>query len=74
MLRKAWERWKVIAHTIGDYQARVILGVLYYLLLGPVGLIRRLLADPLGLRREPRDTFWVSRPPTDTGLDGARRQ
>ncbi len=74
MLRKAWEGWKVIAQKIGDFQARLILGLLSLLLLGPIALVRRLVADPLGLRREPRQSYWIPRPTADGLLDAARKQ
>ncbi len=72
--RRAWERWKVIAQKIGDFQARLILGVLYLGLVGPVALLRRLAADPLGLRLERRGSYWISRPVGDVTIDLARRQ
>ena len=74
MLRKVWERWKVIAHTIGTVQARLVLGIIYVVVVGPVALARRLVADPLGLRRTPRATYWTPRPPAAPTLDAARRQ
>ena len=74
MLRKVWERWKVIAHAIGTFQARLVLGTLYLFVVGPVALVRRLVADPLGLRRTPRPTYWVPRPAPADSLDAARRQ
>ncbi len=72
--RRAWERWKVIAQKIGDFQARWILGLLYLGLVGPVALLRRLAADPLGLRREWRGSYWISRPAADLTIDVAQRQ
>ena len=72
--RRAWERWKVIAQKIGDFQARLILGLLYFGLVGPIALLRRLAADPLGLRRERRGSYWISRPVADVTIDVARRQ
>ena len=74
MLRKLWEHWKVIAEKIGNFQARLILGLLYCVILGPVAVVRRLVADPLGLRRSARATYWIPRPPTDATLEHARRQ
>ncbi len=74
MLRMLWEAWKVLAHKIGDFQARLILGLLYFLLVGPIALVRRMVADPLGLRRKARDSYWSPRPPTDGSLEAAQRQ
>jgi hypothetical protein len=74
MGRRLWQRWKVIALKIGDVQARLILGLLYFLLVGPIALVRRLMADPLGLRRALRGRHWIPRPPADPSLDAARKQ
>lgn len=74
LARRAWERWKVIAQRIGDVQARVILGLLYFLLVGPVALVRRIVADPLGLRRHAGPSYWTARPPADSTIEAARRQ
>ena len=74
MLRVLWQRWKVIAEKIGTFQAKVLLGLLYFVLIGPVALVRRLVADPLGLRREARQTYWIPRPTAEATLDRARKQ
>ncbi len=74
MLKALWERWKIIAEKIGTFQAKIILGVLYFVLVGPVALVRRLMADPLGLRRTKDATYWIPRPPVEATLDTARRQ
>ena len=72
--RRAWERWKALAKILGDFQARVILGLLYFVLVGPVAVVRRLVSDPLGLRRSPHPTHWIRRPDGDASLDAARKQ
>jgi len=74
MLRILWEAWKVVARKIGDLQARVIMALIYFGLVGPIALLRRLGADPLGLRRKPRATYWHQRPPAAESLDVAGRQ
>ena len=72
--RRLWEGWKRTAHRIGNVQAKVILGLLYFLVVGPVALVRRLVADPLGRRWTPGSTYWHPRPPGADTLDAARRQ
>jgi len=74
MLKVLWQRWKVIAEKIGTFQAKVILGLLYFVLVGPVALVRRLVADPLGLWREARQTYWIPRPTAEAKLDRAWKQ
>lgn len=48
--------------------------LLYYLVVTPAGLVSRLFADPLGMRRAPADTNWRPLPPADPSPDAARRQ
>ena len=68
-----WRVWKHIARRIGEFQGRVLLTVLYALLVVPVGLILRLLADPLRRWRPPASN-WVARETAPATLDEARRQ
>jgi hypothetical protein len=46
--RAAWRWWTRVAHRIGDFQARVLLTVFYYVILGPFALVLRR-GDPLGI-------------------------
>lgn len=73
MLRRLWERWKVIAHTVGTFQSRVLLTVFYYLILLPFGVGLRVLADPLHLRGR-QGSHWMGRTSGSTDWDHARRQ
>jgi hypothetical protein len=73
VLKTAWERWKAIAHVIGDFQARVLLSLFYFVAVGPLGVGVRLFGDPLRIRAAA-GTRWLERPqPTDVAA-GARRQ
>lgn len=57
---RAWEVWKRIAKGIGDFQARVILFLFYFVILGPFVLVVRWMTDPLTIKPgTPRG--WVSR-------------
>jgi hypothetical protein len=70
---RAWERWKVVAHAIGTFQARVLLLVFYFVVVPPFALIVKL-KDPLGLRRRDRASGWIERPAGDISSESARRQ
>lgn len=74
MLYRLWERWKAIAHVIGNFQARLLLTLFYFVLLSPFGLGVRLLSDPLGLRKRGLSS-WLQKAPERTGVwERARRQ
>ena len=71
VVRRLWEGWKRFGRRMGDFQARVLLTVFYFVILAPFALVVRAKADPLGLHREGG---WL--PVTRTGepLERARRQ
>jgi hypothetical protein len=59
-LRGLWEWWKRVAKRIGDIQARVILILFYFVVLGPFALVVRWGSDPLAIKAgTPRG--WRSR-------------
>lgn len=58
-MRILWEWWKRVGKRIADFQARVLLTVFYYVVLGPFALVVRWM-DPLAIKaRAPRG--WRSR-------------
>jgi hypothetical protein len=48
--RKLWEGWKRVGKKIGNFQARLLLGVFYAVLLAPFALMLRWLSDPLAIK------------------------
>jgi hypothetical protein len=72
MVKRLWEAWKRLAHRIGNFQARLVLTVLYALLVAPFGLGVRLFSDPLHIKRRP--TKWVDHPELPASLEQARKQ
>ena len=74
VLSRGWQAWKQFAHWLGEKQATVVYTVLYFLVIGPIALARRIAADPLQLRARRRPSFWLPRAPMPATLDEARRQ
>jgi hypothetical protein len=50
LLKQIWNGWKKVAHKIGNFQARIILLVFYFVILAPFSLIIKR-ADPMRLRK-----------------------
>jgi hypothetical protein len=50
LARTLWERWKQIARKIGDFQARALMTVFYFVILGPVAIGLRWRSDPLAIK------------------------
>ena len=74
LCRRAWARWTVIAHIIGNFQARVLLTLFYFVVLPPFALIVKLFTDPLGLREPRGGSDWVVRPAAEPPERAGRRQ
>lgn len=66
--------WMKLGAALGYVNSRVLLSVMYYLVLTPVGTFRRTLGrDPL-VRRGPRQrTYWVTRAATRQSRAGFER-
>jgi hypothetical protein len=74
LMRQLWARWKRMARKFGDFQARALMTVFYFVILGPVALLSRGRSDPLALRPgTPRG--WLAIAPKDGApMAHARRQ
>jgi len=61
--------WMWASFPIGWLVSHILMGLIYYLVITPIGLIMRTVGrDPLSRRFEPEaETYWTRRePPTDT--------
>ena len=64
--------WKKFGHAIGNFNARVLLTVLYSIVILPFGLAVRAFSDSLHTKKRPQS--WFDHPPLANTLDEARRQ
>jgi hypothetical protein len=71
-LNKLWTRFGMLLHRI---VSPVILGLLFFVIITPMGAVMRLLGkDPLRLRRDPQSpSYWITRsppgPPAESFVD-----
>jgi hypothetical protein len=72
MVKRLWEAWKRLARRIGNFQARVVLTVVYCIFVLPFGLVVRWCADPLRIKRRP--DAWLDHPNNPNDLEWAHRQ
>jgi hypothetical protein len=57
--------WMRLAHALGYVNTRVILSIMFYGVMTPVGVVMRLVGrDPLNRRRAASDSYWIPRPKT----------
>jgi hypothetical protein len=61
-LNRLWTKFGLLLHRIIN---PVVLGILFYLMVTPIGVVRRLLGkDGLDRQLEPKkDSYWVTREP-----------
>jgi len=71
-VKSAWQVWTRLAHKIGNFQARVLLTLLYAVLVLPFGLCVRLFSDPLRIRKRP--SGWLDRTNETRDMQWAHRQ
>ena len=58
--------WMKLAEALSFVSSRIILAIVFFLVLTPIGLIKRALGwDPLQRRSGSRDSFWNSYPARD---------
>ena len=63
--------WMRAANVLGQVNSRIILTVLFYVLITPIGLVMRLFRDPLDRSLEDqRTSHWIKRAPEP--IDRAR--
>ena len=71
-IKRLWEGWKKIAHAVGDFQARILLTVIYAVLILPFGLMVRCFSDALHIKKRP--TKWMEHPGVPKDMAEARQQ
>lgn len=73
MFKRIWEGWKKIAKKIGDFNARLILTIFYFILLAPLALVVRR-SDPLGLTKNKTKGWHEKAVPKGTPHERALQQ
>jgi len=53
--------WMALATILGFVTTPIILGIIYYFIVTPIGLAKRMFGwDPLSRRAESKGSYWVS--------------
>jgi hypothetical protein len=70
---RVWTKFGLLLHAI---VSPIILGVIFYLCIAPIGFLMRLSGkDPLRLRYEPEaDSYWIKRMPPGPQPDSFKNQ
>lgn len=67
-----WKVWPGLAKGIGNFQARFFLTLIYAVVILPFGVMARLLADPLRIKKRP--TAWIEHAKETMDMHWAKRQ
>jgi hypothetical protein len=61
--RALYRGWMRLAHALGRVNTAILLSLFYYLVITPVGFVRRLTGnDPLPKKPDPgASTYWIPR-------------
>jgi hypothetical protein len=59
LIKSFWERWKAFGHKVGNFQARLILTVFYFVVICPFAAVVKYGAKPLRLKMLHASN-WVS--------------
>jgi len=71
-MKRGWRGWQRVARMIGDVQARLLLTVFYFVVLGPFAVVLRWRSDPLAIKRgAPRG--WRARVEETPAAHAARQ-
>ena len=69
-----WERWKRFGKRIGDFQARALLSIFYFIILAPFALIIRWVSDPLAIKTDTSRGWQVKGEGEGSPWERASRQ
>ncbi len=70
----AYKRWTAFFQAIGQVWTAVLLAIVYFVSVGPVGLVMRVIGhDPLDRRLHPEPSFWRAHEPNPLGPERAAR-
>lgn len=70
-LRPVYKIWMTFAEALGWVNTRIILGVLFFLMFFPVGMILRLIKDPMRRKFDPAAASYriASTPPKPENME-----
>lgn len=74
VLGRIWDKYKIYAGYIGDFQSRWLLTVFYFTIAVPFALIGKFLIDPLEIHDKPTTSGWLQRREASSDIQSARQQ
>ena len=73
LIKKFWEKWKAFDHKVGNFQARLILTLFYFIVICPFAKVVKFLSKPLRLK-VLHSSNWLAYQGSEDIMTRARRQ
>ena len=74
LIKKFWEKWKAFGHKVGNFQARLILSLFYFIVISPFGMVVKVFSKPLRLKLSHTSNWLVYQGDAEDIMVRARRQ
>jgi hypothetical protein len=74
LLRKFWEKWKAFGHKVGNFQARLILTIFYFVVISPFAAVVKFFSKPLRLKMLRTSNWLANQAEREDIMVRARRQ
>jgi hypothetical protein len=74
LLRKFWEKWKAFGHKVGNFQARLILTIFYFVVISPFAAVVKFVSKPLRLKMLRTSNWLANQAEREDIMVRARRQ
>jgi hypothetical protein len=74
VVRPIYSGWMIAAFPVGWTMSKIVMGLMFYLVFTPVGLVFRVMGrDPLKLRRTQPGSYWTRRTNASSGKEYFRQ-
>ena len=74
LLKKLWRSWGNFSKRMGNFQSRIILSLLFFILVSPFALAVKIFSDPLRIKYRSNESHWLPKMKTEVGQEQFRRQ
>ena len=74
VLKSIWEKWKILGHKIGNFQARLILALFYFIVICPFAAVVKFISKPLRLKILNTSNWRPEEKEPEDIMSRARRQ
>jgi hypothetical protein len=74
IFKKLWHSWVGFSRKLGEFQSRLIMSMLFFILVSPLAPFVKIFSDPLRTKKFTKNSYWLPRAKSETDLEHFRRQ